>query len=46
MKQANIQLSAPGFLGVNTEDAPTALPEGWAAIGGRSAHCADQTDGR
>ena len=32
MKQANMQVAAPGFLGVNSEESPTALPEGWCSI--------------
>lgn len=32
MKQDNIQIAAPGFMGVNIEDSPVALEEGWCAI--------------
>ena len=32
MKQQNIQVAAPGFMGVNTEGAPTSLDTGWCAI--------------
>lgn len=32
MRQANIQVQAPGFLGLNSEQSPVSLAEGWAAI--------------
>jgi hypothetical protein len=32
MKQANIQVNAPGFLGLNSEQSPVGLSEGWASI--------------
>jgi hypothetical protein len=32
MKQANIQVGAPGFLGINSELSPINMPEGFAAI--------------
>jgi len=32
MKQANVQVAAPGFLGVNTEQSPVSLPPGYASI--------------
>lgn len=32
MKQANIQVSSPGFMGLNSEQSPTALEPGWCSI--------------
>ena len=32
MKQANVQVAAPGFLGLNSEDSPIQMPEGFASI--------------
>jgi len=32
MKQANVQVSSPGFLGLNTEQSPVTLSQGWASI--------------
>ena len=32
MRQTNIQVAAPGFLGVNLEDSPTNLDLGWSSV--------------
>lgn len=32
MMQTNLAISAPGFMGVNIEDSPITLEQGWAAI--------------
>lgn len=32
MRQENVQVAAPGFLGLNSEEAPTNLEPGWCAI--------------
>lgn len=32
MKQTNVQVGSPGFLGLNSEQSPVSLPEGWASI--------------
>ena len=36
MTQANVNVAAPGFLGINTEDSPTNLPLSWCAVADNS----------
>lgn len=43
MKQANVQIAAPGFLGVNKEMSPVELSEKWASI---ADNCVLDSSGR
>jgi hypothetical protein len=43
MKQANIQVSSPGFLGLNSEQSPVSLEPGWCSV---ADNCIIDNNGR